>query len=157
MRSHDGNKQPNHSKDGYWHVYRHKTMCTWMRVTAVLSRHFIFWKKNLNILFCIQVPSKHYWAGEQPCTFVILSVHATVLGLCVCVCVCVCVSVTQYLTFHVIIRAINDTNLLSGGWRSKILSGFLWKCFVAKLECFLLVQLHDKSAIFYSAEKCTCV
>ena len=39
--------------------------------------------------------------------------RVTVLGLCVCV--CVCVSVTQHLTFHVIIRATNDTNLLSGG------------------------------------------
>ena len=35
--------------------------------------------------------------------------RVTVLGLCVCV------SVTQHLTFHVIIRATNDTNLLSGG------------------------------------------
>ena len=34
----------------------------------------------------------------------------TVLGLCVCV----CVSVTQHLTFHVFIRATNDTNLLGG-------------------------------------------
>ena len=33
----------------------------------------------------------------------------------VCECVCVCVSVTQHLTFHVIIRATNNTNLLSGG------------------------------------------
>ena len=33
----------------------------------------------------------------------------------VCVCVCVCVSVTQHLTFHVIIRTTNGTNLLSGG------------------------------------------
>ena len=69
----------------------------------------------------------------------------------VCVSVCVCVSVTQHLTFHVIIRATNITNL-NGGWRSKILSDFLWKCFVAKLERFLLVRLHDKSAIFYFAE-----
>ena len=52
----------------------------------------------------------------------------------VCVSVCVCVSVTQHLTFHVIIRAINNTILLSGGWRSKLLSDFLWKCFIAKLE-----------------------
>ena len=69
-----------------------------------------------------------------------------------CVCLCVCVSVTQHLTFHGIISATNDTNLLSGGWRSKILSDFLWKCFFAKLERFLFVRLHDKSAIFYSAE-----
>ena len=68
------------------------------------------------------------------------------------VCVSVCVSITQYLTFHVIIRATNDTNLLSGGWRSKSLSDFLWKCFVAKLVRLLLVRLQDKSAIFYSAE-----
>ena len=33
--------------------------------------------------------------------------------VCVSVCLCVCVSVTQHLTFHVIIRATNDTNLLS--------------------------------------------
>ena len=31
--------------------------------------------------------------------------RVTVLGLCVCV--CVCVSVTQHLTFHVIIRPNN--------------------------------------------------
>ena len=43
--------------------------------------------------------------------------------LCVCVCVCVClcvsvsvyVSVTQHLTFYLIIHATNDTNLLSSG------------------------------------------
>ena len=35
--------------------------------------------------------------------------RVTVLGLCVCV------SVTQHLTLNVIIRATNDTNLLSGG------------------------------------------
>ena len=39
------------------------------------------------------------------------AVRVTVLGLRVCV----CVSVTQHLTFHVIICATNDTNLLSGG------------------------------------------
>ena len=39
--------------------------------------------------------------------------RVTVLGLCVCV--SVCVSVTQHLTFHVFIRATNDTNLLGGG------------------------------------------
>ena len=70
----------------------------------------------------------------------------------VCVCPCVCVSVTQHLTFHMIISATNDTNLLSGGLRLKILSGFLLKCFVTKLERFLLVRLHDKLTIFYSVE-----
>ena len=74
--------------------------------------------------------------------------RVTVLGLSVCV----CVSVTQHLTLNVIIHATNDSNLPSGGWRSKILSDFLWKCFVAKLERFLLVRLRDKSAIFYSTE-----
>ena len=39
--------------------------------------------------------------------------RVAVLGLCVCV--FVCLSVTQHLTFHVIIRTTNDTNLLSGG------------------------------------------
>jgi len=39
--------------------------------------------------------------------------RVTVLSLCVCV--CVCVTVTQHLTFHTIISATNDTNLLSGG------------------------------------------
>ena len=38
--------------------------------------------------------------------------RVTVLGLYH---VSVCVSVTQHLTFHMIIRAKNDTNLLSGG------------------------------------------
>ena len=32
----------------------------------------------------------------------------------------------------------------------EILSDFLWKCFVTKLERFLLVRLRDESAIFYS-------
>ena len=73
-------------------------------------------------------------------------------SVCLSVCLSVCVSVTQHLTFYMIIRATNDTNLLSGEWRLKILSDFLWKCFVAKLGRFLLVRLHDKSAIFYSAE-----
>ena len=43
--------------------------------------------------------------------------RVTVLGLCVCVGVClrVFVSVAQHLTFHVFIRASNDTNLLGGG------------------------------------------
>ena len=78
--------------------------------------------------------------------------RVTVLGLCVC-CVCVCVYLSIcLLPFHVIIRATNDTNLLSGGWRLKSVSDFLWKCFVAKLERFLLVRLHDKLAIFYSTE-----
>ena len=69
----------------------------------------------------------------------------------VCVCLSVCVFVTQHLTFHVIICATNNTNL-SGGWRLNSLSDFLWKCFIAKLELFLLVWLHDKSAIFFSAD-----
>ena len=36
-------------------------------------------------------------------------------GLQYLVCVSVCVSVTQHLTFHMFIRATNDTNLLGGG------------------------------------------
>ena len=68
--------------------------------------------------------------------------RVTVLGLCVCVCVCVCVSVTQHLTLNALIRATNDSNFPSGRWRSKILSDFFWKCFVAKLERFLLVRLQ---------------
>jgi len=66
----------------------------------------------------------------------------TVLGLCVCV----CVSVTQHLTLNALIRATNDSNLPSGGWRSKILSDFLW--FVAKLERFLLVRLSASRPFF---------
>ena len=51
------------------------------------------------------------WSAVNPrCACV---ARVTVLGLCVCV--SVCVSVTQHLTFHVFIRATNDTNLLSGG------------------------------------------
>ena len=107
---------------------------------ACLAFNFIFRKKK--------------WVIHENCVIFnpqrACAASVTVLGLCVCV--SVCVSVTQHLTFHKVIRATNDTNLLSGGWRSKILSNFLWKCFVAKLECFLLVQLHDKSAIFYFAE-----
>ena len=37
--------------------------------------------------------------------------RVTVLGLCVSV----CVFVTQLLTFHMIVRATNDNNLLSSG------------------------------------------
>ena len=36
------------------------------------------------------------------------------MSVCLSVCVCVCVCVTQHLTFYVIIRATNDTNLLTG-------------------------------------------
>ena len=43
-----------------------------------------------------------------------LGAHAQ-RGLQYLVSVSVCVSVTQHLTFHVFIRATNDTNLLSGG------------------------------------------
>ena len=80
-----------------------------------------------------------------------LGAHAQ-QGLQYLVCVCVCVSIIQHLTLYVIIRATNNSNLPRGGWRSKILSDFLWKCFVAKLERFLLVRLRDESAIFYSVE-----
>ena len=69
--------------------------------------------------------------------------------VCVCVCLCVCYSTSH---FNVIIRTTNNSNLPSSGWRSKILSDFLWKCFVAKLGRFLLVRLHDKSGIFHSVE-----
>ena len=46
------------------------------------------------------------------CVSLTLGTHAQ-RGLQYLVCVSVCVSVTQRLTFHVIIRATNDTNLLS--------------------------------------------
>ena len=50
--------------------------------------------------------------NEQGSLLLTLGAHAR--GLQYLVCVSVCVSVTQHLTFHVIIRATNDTNL-SGG------------------------------------------
>ena len=85
----------------------------------------------------VQSDEMHLWIPLinpwRTCT-----VRVTVLGLCVCL--SVCVSVTQHLTFHVFICATNDTNLLGGGWKSKILSNFLWKCFIAKLEHFPFVQ-----------------
>jgi len=75
----------------------------------------------------------------------------------------VCLLLNIRVTFHVIIRATNDTNLLSSGWRSKILSDFLWKCFVVKLERFLLVQLHVirktcecSELVFRSKQKLEC-
>ena len=74
------------------------------------------------------------------------------VSLCLCVTQHLCLCVTQHLTLYVIIRATNNSNLPSGGWRLKILSDFLWKCFVAKLEHFLLVRLRDELAIFYSTE-----
>ena len=49
-------------------------------------------------------------------TLLTLGAHAQRgLQYLVCVSVCVCVSVTQHLTFHVFIRATNDTNLLGSG------------------------------------------
>jgi len=72
-------------------------------------------------------------------------------GLQYLVCVSVCVSVTQHLTFHVIICATNDTNLLSGGRRSKI-KRFPLKKLRCEARVFPWVRLHYKSAIFYSME-----
>ena len=108
---------------------------------------------DLQLLSLIQRLKYVYHSQARPISYTLLvadyyprcacAARVTVLGLCVCLCVCYSTS-----HFYVDIRATNDTNLLRGGWRSKILSDFLWKCFVAKLELFLLVRLHDKSAIF---------
>ena len=55
------------------------------------------------------------WVGQKM-NFELELYSTWSVGLCVCVCrcLCVCVSVTQHITFHTIIRTINDTNLLSG-------------------------------------------
>ena len=64
-----------------------------------------------------------------------------VLGLCVClsvclsVCVSVCYSTSHYSSDY---SCHKRTHLFSGGWRSKHLSDFLWKWFIAELEYFLL-------------------
>ena len=81
---------------------------------------------------------RYFWESERQYTFwstgrgrrwdyslLTLGMHA-----CVCLSVCVCVSTS------VIICATNDSNLLSGKWRSKILSDFLWKCFVTNVSCW---------------------
>ena len=67
----------------------------------------------ITVISCVQWASECVWGSKliiDPwCTC------AVRLQYLVCVSVCVCVSVTQRLTFHVIIHATNDTNLLRGG------------------------------------------
>ena len=106
------------------------------RLPHLLSCSSYWWSRCCHFLFTLQLNEEviNPWRA--------CAAMFTVLGLCVYV------SVTQHLTFHMIIHATNDTNLYSGRWRLKILSDFLWKCFVAKLERFVLVWLHDKLAIF---------
>ena len=80
------------------------------------------------------------------------SAHMRALGLCVCL----CVSVTQYLTFHVFLRVyLCHKRYLPSRRRTKV-ENFLWKCFVAKLERFLLVWLRQVGH-FLLHGKCTCV
>ena len=71
--------------------------------------------------------------------------RVTVLGLCVCVCVCVCLLLNISLFTWLFMP---QTILTFSAADEGLLSDFFWKCFVAKLERFLLVRLHDKSAIF---------
>ena len=83
--------------------------------------------------------SSQYWIinPRRAC-----AVRVTVLGLCVCVC---------YSTSHFYTRLFVPQTIVTfpaADEGRKILSDFLWKCFVAKLECFLLVRLRDESAIF---------
>ena len=67
------------------------------------------------IYFCVD---RQHTFGRGREMFLLLNVinprRACAARVTVCVCVCVCVSVTQHLTFHVIIRATKDTNPLSG-------------------------------------------
>ena len=66
--------------------------------------------------------------------------------VCLCVCLCVCYPTSHFPCDY---SCHKPQTILTF---SKVLSDFLWKCFVAKLERFLLVWLYDKSAIFCSAE-----
>ena len=63
------------------------------------------WKHTEGLSTCI--------AAQGPIGLLTLGAHAQ-RGLQYLVCVSVCVSVTQHLTFHVFIRATNDTNLGGG-------------------------------------------
>ena len=69
--------------------------------------------------------------------------------------VCLSESVCESVTGHPITQVIfaPQTNSPIQWWmKVKILSDFLWKCFVAELERFLLQYGYTRSAIFYSAE-----
>ena len=60
-----------------------------------------------------KVKAKVLKLNLETVSYLTLGMHAQRgLRYLVCVCVCVCMSVTQHLTFHVFIRATNDTNLL---------------------------------------------
>ena len=61
-----------------------------------------------------------------------------VLGLCVCVSVCGCLLLNISLFMRLFVPQTILTFSAADEGR-KILSDFPWKCFVAKLECFLLV------------------
>ena len=73
-----------------------------------------------NMLNAMMLPFavSHVKKKTVPAPLLTIAAHAQ-RGLqylvCVSVRVCVCVSVTQHLTFHVIICATNDTNLLISG------------------------------------------
>ena len=126
-----------------------RCMCIWTRESIPWTHEPSNWQwEQLRLSYCpMQAPIPMYMS-TPPFINPQRGCAARVTVLVLCVCLCVCVSVTQHLTLNVIIRATNDSNLSSGGWRSKSLSDLLWKCFVAKLERFLLVRLCDKSAIF---------
>jgi len=86
-----------------------------MNLNSALGLNSLLWLGSQ----LLNVSIESYQIITVPWNSLTLGAHAQQgLQYLVCVCVsvcCVCVSVTQHLTFHAIIRATNDTNLLSSG------------------------------------------
>ena len=70
-------------------------------------------------------------------------------SVCLCVCVSVCLSVCLLLNISLYTWLFVPQTIVTfpAADEGRKLSNFLWKCFVMKLERFLLVRLRDESAI----------
>ena len=128
-------------------------LCCYNNMNAIVLIHhtevFCMCKNLMYKVFAIWNVLKAIWVLFIPSGIInprrACAARVTVLGLCVCLLVNI-----SHLTGLFVPQTILTFLTVDEG--SKRLSDFLWKCFIAKLEHFLFVRLHDKSAVFYSVE-----